>query len=68
MYGWYSTTEILLQPRADANARNMEVRTTLHLAVMSSSPGIARLLLEGGADVDMKDDTGTILLHEAGGI
>jgi hypothetical protein len=50
--------ELLLDRKADANARTDTGQTPLHLAAATGQPRVARVLIEnGGADPKSKDKT-----------
>ncbi|XP_038616614.1 cyclin-dependent kinase 4 inhibitor C [Tachyglossus aculeatus] len=54
----------LLQTNVNVNAQNGFGRTALQVMRLGN-PAIARLLLLGGADPDLKDGTGFAALHDA---
>lgn len=52
------STLSFLKPKSDINAKNKEGNTPLHLAVMNNCPGIVKLLVENGADLEAINDDG----------
>ena len=50
--------ELLLDRKADPNARTDTGQTPLHLAAATGQPRVARLLIERGADPKSKDKHG----------
>jgi ankyrin repeat protein len=63
--GDYDMAKVLVDYRADVNAKGKGGRTPLHLAVMYDQRDIVELLLANGADVNAKDDDGVTPLHYA---
>jgi len=60
------TTKLLLQLKADPNAKNKDGRNTpLHLASRRGQVDVARLLLQSNADPNKKTNAGNIPLHWA---
>lgn len=57
--------KLLLDARADINARNHKHQTALHLAALSQSTEILEVLLKRGADPNVVDTDGRIPLHGA---
>ena len=57
-------TQLLLEYGADANARDDNGRTLLHIHIIKNKE-IAQLLLKHGADVNAKNKRGEIALHTA---
>jgi ankyrin repeat protein len=57
--------ELLLESGANANLRNGEGQTPLHLATQLGDCDIMRLLLDRGADVDVQDRRRSTPLHLA---
>ncbi len=55
----------LLAQGASPNARDEDMRTPLHQAVLGNSVGLLGLLIEAGADLDAKDAQGFTPLHFA---
>lgn len=65
-HGLTSLAEVLLEHRADPNARSMPLeRTPLHSAVIHRSAGVVRALLASGADQGQKDSQGNSALEIA---
>ena len=67
LFGFYEIAELLIECGADVNYSNGE-RATLHIAAMYST-NLTRLLVENGADVDVKTingDTPLMLAIEHG--
>jgi hypothetical protein len=62
-----STYQVLLDHKADINAKNNDGRTALSLAAVDTPHGAAlvRLLLLHGADASIKDNTGKTALDHA---
>jgi ankyrin repeat protein len=56
----------LVQAQEDINARNIDGETALHLAV--HSPEIVALLLEAGAEPNVRDERGATPLHRAAAV
>jgi ankyrin repeat protein len=56
---------ILLERRADANARDKDGWTPLHRASFRGDADLVRVLVEGGADVTIQDERGWTPLHRA---
>lgn len=50
--------QLLLNHGADANATNLKGNSALHLAVCDGHQALSRLLLDGGADVTLRDRIG----------
>ena len=65
--GHEKVAHMLIDSKADINAKNDTNRTPLQEAIMNihTSLGIARLLLKQGASVTIYDDEGWTLLHQA---
>ena len=63
--GYYNMARVLVDYKADVNAKGKGGRTPLHLAVMYDHRDIVELLLANGADVNAKDDDGVTPLHYA---
>jgi len=57
--------KLLIQRGADVNAREHQDRTPLHLAGGSADPGLIQMFLDNGADINAKDEFGTIVLCDA---
>jgi ankyrin repeat protein len=56
---------VLLEAKADIDARSSEGRTQLHWAARNGHEAIVRLLLEHQADTDVKTTHGRTVLHGA---
>ena len=56
---------MLLEYRADPNAKDKLESTPLHNAARGKNPVVARLLLESGADPEASDQSGSTPLHYA---
>ena len=54
---------LLLEHGADANRRDKDDKTPLHLAMRLDRPQLARILLENGADPNAADINGRTTLH-----
>ena len=65
--GCLEETRILLQYRANYDARDAGHQTPLHHAASEGRPNVARLLLEHDVDVNAQDTTGSTPLHLASG-
>ena len=65
--GCLEETRILLQYRANYDARDAGRQTPLHHAASEGRPNVARLLLEHDVDVNAQDTTGSTPLHLASG-
>ncbi|KAI9002499.1 hypothetical protein DFJ74DRAFT_695844 [Hyaloraphidium curvatum] len=50
--------EMLLDPRVDVDAANLDGNTALHLAATTNKPEVARKLLEKGADPHVRNKAG----------
>lgn len=66
-FGRREAVELLLARGGEVNtpARNAFKVTSLHAALAGPQPGIARLLVAAGADVNMRQQAGFTPLHEA---
>lgn len=49
----------LLDSGADVNFRDIDYRTALHVAACQGNHGVAKLLIENGAELDLKDRWGS---------
>lgn len=58
---------MLLEQKADVNARDKESQTGLHIASAIGHAGIVRLLLAAGADWKLQDRSGRTPLMQAEG-
>ncbi|PQE06277.1 ankyrin repeat protein [Rutstroemia sp. NJR-2017a BBW] len=57
--------DLLLENRADINARDNHQNTALHLVSLLPNEALVRFLLEKGADVSLTNKTGKTALHHA---
>src|SRR6267154_1666745 len=66
-FGHRAIVEFLLKNGADVNAaaRNVQKVTALHGAVARRDVEIVKMLLEGGADANAKQERGFVPLHDA---
>eukprot|EP00445_Apocalathium_hangoei_P011083 CAMPEP_0203869042 /NCGR_PEP_ID=MMETSP0359-20131031/17479_1 /ASSEMBLY_ACC=CAM_ASM_000338 /TAXON_ID=268821 /ORGANISM="Scrippsiella Hangoei, Strain SHTV-5" /LENGTH=692 /DNA_ID=CAMNT_0050787591 /DNA_START=47 /DNA_END=2122 /DNA_ORIENTATION=+ len=64
-FGHASLVEALLARRADANVRRNDGRTALHEAARRGDLRTVKLLHGGGADLGLKDTSGSTALHHA---
>jgi ankyrin repeat protein len=65
MNGHKDVAELLLDNRAEVNAKNISDYTPLHFAALAGNKIIVELLLAHGADVNSKDNNGDTPLHTA---
>ena len=56
---------LLLEREAPVNAENQEYRTPLHVAAYYGQPGVARVLLQHGANRTVRDREGHTALELA---
>jgi ankyrin repeat protein len=59
------TVELLLQHKADVDARDSYGATPIHIAIISGNSEMVRLLLTHGADVNASNNYGWTPLHSA---
>jgi len=56
---------LITQGKADINAQNNKLQTSLHIAVVGQNLQMVQLLVEEGASLDLKDEDGDTPMHEA---
>ena len=61
--GLVAVVQLLLEHKADVNAKDEYKWTALHEAAWSGYDAVVRLLLEHRADINAKDDDGQTALH-----
>lgn len=64
-YGYTEITKKLLHAKADPNVKNLQEVTALMWAAQRGHKDIVELLLDSGADSDIKDSNGYTLLFRA---
>jgi ankyrin repeat protein len=64
-FGHAEVSRLLLQYRADINARNSKGQSPLHYALEKGRVNVARLLLEHGANIYAEDNNGRTALQVA---
>ena len=65
LYGWEGTVKLLLEKKANIEARNKYGSTPLIVAAVNGYVGIVQLLLEKGANIEARDNEGNTALMSA---
>ncbi|MCS5711210.1 ankyrin repeat domain-containing protein [Candidatus Berkiella aquae] len=65
IFGNTEIVRLLLDNRADTEAKDITKKTPLHWAVIQKRPEIIQLLLKNGANIEAKDNLGKTPLHRA---
>lgn len=61
----YNITKLLIQHRADVNAKQMQGVTPLHSAAYNGQTKLSKLLIDNGADINARTDKGETPLFMA---